>query len=173
MKFDCYRSKVQKKIYRCAICSFQTKHRQSLHHHKKVHWAPEKRQMFTCAKCDKKYRLKKSLQCHLKRDHLDSRNSDSTSPTDEVILGSLKMEIDDYTPHLDDFKNAEHLAVTNKVKSEVFLKIEPDGVTPTMNTDMQDDFKNTENLSVTKKLYIKLEDFIKMEPKYDDEDARF
>ncbi|XP_030752955.1 zinc finger protein 354B-like [Sitophilus oryzae] len=157
----------QKKVYRCAICSFQTGHRVSLHYHKRVHMAPEEREMFICAQCNNKYKTKRGLLLHLKHGHVDSRTAES--PTDEVILDSLKMEIDDYTPHLDDFKNAERIAVTNKVKTEDFLKIELDDDTPIVNTEMHHDLRNTENLSITKKLYIKLVDFLKIE--IDDNDT--
>ncbi|XP_030752954.1 zinc finger imprinted 3-like isoform X2 [Sitophilus oryzae] len=157
----------QKKVYKCAICSFQTGHRVSLHYHKRVHMAPEEREMFICAQCNNKYKTKRGLLLHLKHGHVDSRNAES--PTDEVILDSLKMEIDDYTPHLDDFKNAERIAVTNKVKTEDFLKIELGDDTPILNTEMHHDLRNTENLPITKKLYIKLVDFIKIE--IDDDDT--
>ncbi|XP_030752948.1 oocyte zinc finger protein XlCOF6-like isoform X2 [Sitophilus oryzae] len=158
----------QKKVYRCSTCSYQTPSMSNHRQHEKVHLAPEDRQLFACTQCDKKYTSKRNLQHHLKRDHVDSRNADCTSPTDEVILDSLKMEIDDYTPHLDDFKNAERVAVTNKVKSEDFLKIEiNDYDTLILNKEMQDNFRNTDNLSITKKLCIKLEDFIKLEPEDD------
>ncbi|XP_030752995.1 oocyte zinc finger protein XlCOF6-like [Sitophilus oryzae] len=179
----------QKQVHKCAICGFQTRHRSNLWKHKKIHLAPEERYIFACAQCDRKYKLKRSLQNHIKFHHIDSRNAETQ--TDELILDSLKMEIDDYTPHLDDFKNAERVAVTNKVKSEDFLKIEiDDNDTPILNkeihhdlrnaesqtnevildslkmeiddyTPLLDDFKNAEHIAVTNK--VKSDDFLKIE----------
>ncbi|XP_030765090.1 RE1-silencing transcription factor-like isoform X2 [Sitophilus oryzae] len=163
----------QEKVYRCTSCNHQTRHMASLRQHKKIHLAPEKQQMLVCAQCDEEFMSNRILQNHIKRDHIDSRNADCISPNDEVVLDSLKIEIDDYTPHLDDFKNAECLSITNKVKSEDFFKIEPDDVEPVLNKNMHGDFTTTENLSVTEKIYITLEDYIKMEADDDDEDTRF
>ncbi|XP_030761171.1 zinc finger protein 845-like isoform X2 [Sitophilus oryzae] len=154
----------QKKVYRCSMCSFQTRCRAVFSTHMNIHLAPEERQWFRCEQCDTKYLNKAALNRHLKHHRIDSRNADSKSLTDEVILDSLKIEIEDHIPLFDDSKNAECPAVINEVKLED-LKIEPDEVASILNEDMHDDFKNTENLSATKK--VKLENFIEMEP--DDE----
>ncbi|XP_030752924.1 PR domain zinc finger protein 5-like [Sitophilus oryzae] len=147
----------QKKVYRCTICNYQTLHRPNLYKHKKVHLALEERQIFACAQCDKKYMSNRRLQDHIKRNHIDSRNPDISA---EVILDSLKMEIDDHALLLDEFTNDECPAVTNEVKSEGFIKTEPDYIALSLNKDMHDDFKNSECLSET---YEVKSDFIKME----------
>ncbi|XP_030755791.1 gastrula zinc finger protein XlCGF57.1-like isoform X4 [Sitophilus oryzae] len=155
--------------------SYQTTSKSNFNSHKKTHLVPEERQMFVCLHCDKTYTRKGRLQCHLRNNHIDLRNSDCTSVTDEVMLDTLKIEIEDSAPLTDEFRNTECLFATNEIKSEDFLKLEPDDVAPIQHKDLQDDFKNAENLSVAKK--VKLEDFIKMEPNDDspflDEDAFF
>ncbi|XP_030755790.1 zinc finger imprinted 3-like isoform X3 [Sitophilus oryzae] len=166
---------LQKKVYKCSTCSYQTTSKSNFNSHKKTHLVPEERQMFVCLHCDKTYTRKGRLQCHLRNNHIDLRNSDCTSVTDEVMLDTLKIEIEDSAPLTDEFRNTECLFATNEIKSEDFLKLEPDDVAPIQHKDLQDDFKNAENLSVAKK--VKLEDFIKMEPNDDspflDEDAFF
>ncbi|XP_030752970.1 PR domain zinc finger protein 5-like isoform X2 [Sitophilus oryzae] len=166
--------KSQKKVYRCAACGYQTPHRSDFRKHQIIHLAPEERQMFACMCCDKKYTSNQALRNHIIRDHIDSRNTDCISLTDEVIVDSLKMEIDDHAPFFSEFGNAGCLSATNDVKLEDFLKREPD-VAPILNKDLHDDFKNTEDLSVNKE--VKLEDFIKMEPDdgaaFLDEESRF
>ncbi|XP_030755795.1 zinc finger protein 585A-like isoform X2 [Sitophilus oryzae] len=159
--------KSHKKVYRCSMCSYQTPYKSHLNTHKNTHLPPEERQRFACLHCNKTYIQKQGLQWHLKYHHTDLRNADDcTSVTDEVILDSLKIEIDDHTPLNDEFKNTECLIATNELKSEDLLKLEPDDVAPIQHKDLQDDFKNGENLSVAKK--VKLEDFIKMEPDNND-----
>ncbi|XP_030755799.1 uncharacterized protein LOC115882084 [Sitophilus oryzae] len=131
--------------------------------------------MFACLHCDKTYTRKGRLQCHLRNNHIDLRNPDCTSVTDEVMLDTLKIEIEDSAPLTDEFRNNECLFATNEIKSEDLLKLKPDDVAPIQHKDLQDDFKNGENLSVAKR--VKLEDFIKMEPDdnspFLDEDAFF
>ncbi|XP_030755551.1 zinc finger protein 595-like isoform X4 [Sitophilus oryzae] len=157
----------QKKVYRCSTCGCKTPYKHYLNRHKKIHLALEERQLFARAHCDKTYMSTIPLRDHFHNDHTYSRNAD------EVILDSLKIEIDDHTPIKDEFKYAE--SATSEEKFECFLKIELDDVTPILNNDIHDDFKNAENLSVAEK--VKLTDFIKMEPDdnslFLDEDAFF
>ncbi|XP_030751132.1 RE1-silencing transcription factor B-like isoform X2 [Sitophilus oryzae] len=117
---DSRKKKSQGKVYKCAICDYETLCRSNLERHNNVHLAPEERQMFACELCDKKCRSKKGLQYHLKNAHVDFRNADCI-PTDEVILDSLKIEMDELTSLLDDTKNTEYVA-----KIEDFIKMEPD-----------------------------------------------
>ncbi|XP_030755549.1 zinc finger protein 197-like isoform X3 [Sitophilus oryzae] len=158
---------LQKQVYTCSICSYQTPCKSHFNTHKNTHLPPEERQLFAGAHCEKTYMSKIPLRDHLHNDHTYSRNAD------EVILDSLKIEIDDHTPIKDEFKYAE--SATSEEKFECFLKIELDDVTPILNNDIHDDFKNAENLSVAEK--VKLTDFIKMEPDdnslFLDEDAFF
>ncbi|XP_030752987.1 zinc finger protein 320-like isoform X3 [Sitophilus oryzae] len=155
----------KKKFYKCAICDFQTLHSPNLTRHKKVHLPPEERQMFACIQCNTNYRSKMGLQRHLKRGHVDSRNAEfpEKSPTDEVILDSLKIELDDHALLLDDSKNSECLPVSNEVKSEDFLKTEPEYVALSLNRDMHDDFSvssHADCISVTDKVIL---DSVKIE----------
>ncbi|XP_030752913.1 putative zinc finger protein 840 [Sitophilus oryzae] len=150
-----------KKVHRCVTCGYQTPRRSNLHKHQQIHLAPDLRRRFACVWCDNKYTSNQTLQIHIKRYHIDSRNADCTSPTDEVILDSLKIEMDELTI-LNDTKSSECISATNEIKSGDFIKTEFDDVTPIVNRDMHNDFKNTEDLSVNKE--VKLEDFIKMEP---------
>ncbi|XP_030755545.1 zinc finger protein 600-like isoform X2 [Sitophilus oryzae] len=145
-----------KKSHRCSLCSYRTPYKYHLKKHKNIHLPPEERQLFAGAHCEKTYMSKIPLRDDLHNDHTCSRNAGCTSVTDEVIIDSLKIEIDDHTPLKDEFKHAE--SATNEEKSECFLKIEPDDVTPILNNDMLDVFKNGENLSVRVK--VKLEDFL-------------
>ncbi|XP_030746099.1 gastrula zinc finger protein XlCGF26.1-like isoform X4 [Sitophilus oryzae] len=108
-------------VYRCATCNYKTQRKAHFRQHKQIHWAPEERQLFACTHCKSKYTTNSSLQRHLKRVHVDSRNANCISSTDEVILDSLKIEIDDHAPLTDDFRNAECLPATNEVKTEDFF----------------------------------------------------
>ncbi|XP_030755780.1 zinc finger protein 62 homolog isoform X6 [Sitophilus oryzae] len=152
----------QLKVYRCSMCSYKTPHNFRLNEHNKIHLAPEERRMFACPHCDKTYTRKQRLRDHLENHHIDLRNPDGTSVTEEVILDSLKIEIDDHTPLKDEFKNTECLIATNQIKSEDLLKLEPDDVAPIQHKGLQDDFKNTECLIATNEL--KSEDLLKLEP---------
>ncbi|XP_030759140.1 zinc finger protein sens-like isoform X3 [Sitophilus oryzae] len=173
-------NKSQKKVHKCSTCSYQTGHLSHFRKHKEVHAATKKRQFFACAHCDKKYWSKVSLQRHLQNNHIISRsekttilknlkvkerNADCMSLTHEVILDSLKIEIDEQVTHLDRSNNTESLSVANEVKSEACLETEIDDDAPILNKDVQDDFRTTDDESVTKK--VKLEEFIKMEPNLD------
>ncbi|XP_030752922.1 zinc finger protein 480-like isoform X2 [Sitophilus oryzae] len=177
----------QKKV-RCSTCDYQTRRIANLRRHEAIHLAPKERQLLCCTHCDRKYRTKGFLKRHLESNHIGSRDADCIPPIEEAILDSLKIEINDHAPLSDEFKNAECPAVTNEVKSDDFIKTEPDDVGLSLNKDMYDDFKNseclsetnevksepddvapvlniainTENLFVTQK--VKLEDIIKMEP---------
>ncbi|XP_030752957.1 zinc finger protein 224-like [Sitophilus oryzae] len=151
---------LQKKVYRCALCDYETLRSACLRQHKKVHLAPGERQMFACELCDKKYTSNRNLQDHIRRRHINSRNAGCTSPNYEVVLDSLKIEMDELDSLLDETKSSECISATNEIKSEDFIKTEPD-VTPIMKRDMHDDFKNIENVSATEK--VKLEK-VKMEP---------
>ncbi|XP_030755798.1 uncharacterized protein LOC115882083 [Sitophilus oryzae] len=161
----------KRKVYVCATCRYITQRKADLDKHKETHLPPEQRQLLSCEHCFNKYRSKQGLQKHLYNKH---RNPGCTSVTEEVILDSLKIEIDDHTPLNDEFKNTECLFATNQIKSDL-LKLEPDDVAPIQHKDLHADFKNAENVSVAKK--VKLEDFIKMEPDdnspFLDEDAFF
>ncbi|XP_030760244.1 PR domain zinc finger protein 5-like isoform X3 [Sitophilus oryzae] len=154
----------EEKVFHCTTCGFQTQYKSNFLSHKKIHLPLKDRQLFACTHCNKRYTTKRGLQRHLEDNHthIDSRNADCTSSTDEVILDALKIEIDDIALPLDDSKNSECLAVTNDIKSEDFIKTEPEDVAPIMKTDVHDDFKSSENESATRN--VKLEDFIKMEP---------
>ncbi|XP_030759303.1 gastrula zinc finger protein XlCGF57.1-like [Sitophilus oryzae] len=153
----------QKNLHKCSICGYQTPYISHFQRHQKIHLAPDERQLFACAHCDKKYTRKQKLKFHLDANHIDSRNADCTSSTDEeVILDALKIEIDDVASPLDDSKNFECLSVTNEIKSEDFIKTEPEDVAPIKKTEVHDDFKSSANESATRN--VKLEDFIKMEP---------
>ncbi|XP_030752928.1 gastrula zinc finger protein xFG20-1-like isoform X3 [Sitophilus oryzae] len=158
---DSRSKEMQKKANICAICDYQTHYKNHLCIHQEIHLAPEERQMFACAPCNKKYTSKGGLQYHLDKYHMDSRNADCTSSTDEVVLDSLKIEMDELNSLLNDTKSPECVSATNEIKSD-FIKTEPDDVTPIMNKDMHDDFKNIESVYIPNK--VKLEDFIKMEP---------
>ncbi|XP_030764975.1 zinc finger protein 184-like isoform X3 [Sitophilus oryzae] len=173
---------VPRKVSTCSICGYQTVYLPNFRRHKAVHLAPEARQLFPCVHCDKIYKKKSTLQLHLNRDHIESRNADDI-PIEVISEDSLKIEIDDHTPLSDDFKYADSVVLTDEVKSECsvkteiddhalllddfnevkpeFVKIETDNDPPILNEDMHDDFKSTEDLSITKKLKL---DFIKMEP---------
>ncbi|XP_030748032.1 zinc finger protein 425-like [Sitophilus oryzae] len=114
--------KTEKKVYPCSTCSYEAHQLGHLKQHEVVHLAPKEREMFPCPYCDNKYLRKYYLECHVKRSHTDSRNAGcTTSVTDKMISeDSLKIEIDDHAPLLDDFKNGEYLSMTNEVKSEDF-----------------------------------------------------
>ncbi|XP_030757383.1 zinc finger and BTB domain-containing protein 41-like isoform X1 [Sitophilus oryzae] len=153
----------EEKVFHCTTCGFQTQYKSNFLRHKKINLLLKDRQLFACTHCNKRYTTKLGLQRHLDHNHIDSRNADCTSSTDEeVILDALKIEIDDVASPLDDSKNSECLAVTNEIKSEDFIKTEPEDVAPIMKTDVHDDFKSSENESATRN--VKQEDFIKMEP---------
>ncbi|XP_030754106.1 transcriptional repressor CTCF-like isoform X2 [Sitophilus oryzae] len=151
----------QKNIHKCSICGYQTQNISYFNQHKKVHLAREERQWFPCAQCHKKYTSNQSLQDHIEGSHIDSRNADCISPTDEVMLDSIKIEIDDDALPMDDLKNAECLSATSEIKSEHFFKIDPDDVAPVLNNDMHVDL-NAECLSATNE--VKSEHFFKTEP---------
>ncbi|XP_030762145.1 GDNF-inducible zinc finger protein 1-like [Sitophilus oryzae] len=70
-------NKLQKKVYRCSTCSYQARDMSGLRQHNLVHLAPEERQMFACAHCEKKYTLKRNLRRHLTDDHTDTRMKES------------------------------------------------------------------------------------------------
>ncbi|XP_030752940.1 oocyte zinc finger protein XlCOF6-like isoform X3 [Sitophilus oryzae] len=175
------------KKFRCSTCDYQTLRMANLRRHETIHLAPTERQLFCCTHCDRKFRAKVYLKRHLEH-HIGSRNADCIPPIEEVILDSLKIEINDHALLSDEFKNDECPAMTNEVKSDDFIKTEPEDVVLSLNKDTHDDFKyseclsetnevksepddvapvlniaiNTENLFVTQK--VKLEDIIKMEP---------
>ncbi|XP_030747631.1 zinc finger protein 808-like isoform X3 [Sitophilus oryzae] len=145
----------QDKVYRCSKCSFRTAYKASLNKHKKIHLAPEKRKLFACAHCDKKYKSRQGLNDHLGYNHISSRNADCISATDQVILDSLKIEIDDHAPLLAvSFKNAECLSGTNEVKSEGILKTEPDDVALILSKEMHNDFKGADCIPLTPQMEL-------------------
>ncbi|XP_030760250.1 oocyte zinc finger protein XlCOF6-like isoform X2 [Sitophilus oryzae] len=163
-------ARADRQLFVCAHCdtrytTIQTlrRHLEKKHidaRHKKIHFPLKDRQLFACTHCDKRYTRKQTLRRHLEKKHIDARNAHCTSSTDEVILDALKIEIDDLASPLDDSKNSECLSLTNEIKSEDFIKTEPEDVAPIMKTEVHDDFN--ENESATRN--VKLEDFIKMEP---------
>ncbi|XP_030754111.1 transcriptional repressor CTCF-like isoform X6 [Sitophilus oryzae] len=155
----------ERKLFDCVMCDKKYTTKQMLQRHFNHNHIdsgkPTKPKLFACIRCDKKYALKQSLQRHLKYNHIDSRNADCISPTDEVMLDSIKIEIDDDALPMDDLKNAECLSATSEIKSEHFFKIDPDDVAPVLNNDMHVDL-NAECLSATNE--VKSEHFFKTEP---------
>ncbi|XP_030760276.1 zinc finger protein Xfin-like, partial [Sitophilus oryzae] len=159
---DARSKEAEEEVFHCTKCDIHTPYKSNFCSQKKIHLPLKDRQLFACTHCNKKYTTKYFLRRHLEHNHIDSRNADCTFSTDEVILDALKIEIDDLASPLDDSKNSECLSVTNEIKSEDFIKTEPEDVAPIMKTEAHDDFKNSENESATRN--VKLEDFIKMEP---------
>ncbi|XP_030760255.1 gastrula zinc finger protein XlCGF8.2DB-like [Sitophilus oryzae] len=159
---DARSKEAEEEVFHCTTCDIHTPNKSYFCSHKKIHLPLRDRQLFACTHCHKKYTTKYFLRRHLQHNHIDSGNADCTFSTDEVILDALKIEIDDLASPLDDSKNSECLSVTNEIKSEDFIKTEPEDVAPIMKTEVHDDFKNSENESATRN--VKLEDFIKMEP---------
>ncbi|XP_030752968.1 zinc finger protein 54-like isoform X5 [Sitophilus oryzae] len=153
----------QKQVYSCTICGYETPRQFNFNTHKQIHLAPEERQLFACRQCDKKYTSNQTLQRHIKCSHVDSRNADCISPNNKVILDSLKIEVNNDVPLLENHKNAACLSVTSvpsKIKSEIFFKTEIEDDSPVLNNNIHADLENTDCLSVTNE--VKSEDFLKI-----------
>ncbi|XP_030756522.1 zinc finger protein 521-like isoform X4 [Sitophilus oryzae] len=60
---------VDKRVYDCTVCGYQTTIKKNLERHQQVHLSREERQLVSCPLCDKKYTTKSSLNYHLVGNH--------------------------------------------------------------------------------------------------------